>query len=77
MPPNIGFSYYFLVFLMKFINISLQGCRQIFFSQKGCREPKKVEKHYLRVWETLKQYECSDFLESVVLYFLHFILFLS
>ena len=29
MPPNIGFSYYLLVFLMKFINNSLQGCLKV------------------------------------------------
>jgi len=57
--PNYGFSFNLKVFLSKLINNHHQGCLKVvayplgvppnIFSQKECREPKKVEKHSSKV----------------------------
>jgi hypothetical protein len=48
-PPTIGFSKIPVKLevtkVPQAIALDAQGCLQIFFSLKGCREPKKVEKH--------------------------------
>jgi len=45
-PPNFGFHCNLLGFLVKSSIIYWLGCRQIYFSQKGCRKQKKVEKYW-------------------------------
>jgi len=54
--PNIEITYccyiitaFFITALLlrvpQIANFGILGCRQIFFSPKGCREPQNVEKH--------------------------------
>jgi len=49
-PPNIELLLTFLVLLLLRVpRILGKGYAKFIFSLTGCREPKKVEKHWLRV----------------------------